>query len=71
MRSDLVKGFLSTTLMTTLGAGLVAGVFIARPAIAQDTMPEGPGKAAAAAMAWVRSPASIAAPRTGPPPSAP
>jgi len=45
MRSDLVKGFLSTTLMTTLGAGLVAGVFIARPAIAQDTMPEGPGKA--------------------------
>jgi hypothetical protein len=45
MRSDLVKGFLTTTLMTTLGAGLVAGVFIARPAIAQDNMPEGPGKA--------------------------
>jgi len=45
MRSDLVKGLLSTTLMTTLGAGLVAGVFIVRPAIAQDMMPEGPGKA--------------------------
>ena len=42
MRSDLVKAFLTTT----LGVGLVAGVIIARPAIAQDnTMPEGPGKA--------------------------
>lgn len=41
MRSDLVKGVLATT----LGLGLVAGLVLARPAIAQDTMPDGPGKA--------------------------
>jgi hypothetical protein len=41
MRSTLVKGVLATT----LGMGLVAGVILARPAIAQDTLPDGPGKA--------------------------
>ena len=41
MRSTLVKG----VLVTTLGMGLVAGLILARPAIAQDTLPEGPGKA--------------------------
>lgn len=41
MRSELVKGVLATT----LGLGLVAGVIMARPAIAQDAMPDGPGKA--------------------------
>ena len=43
MRSDMVKAFLTTTLIASLGAGLVAGAI---PAIAQDNaMPEGPGKA--------------------------
>jgi mono/diheme cytochrome c family protein len=41
MRSDLVKGVLATT----LGLGLVAGLVLARPAIAQDSLPDGPGKA--------------------------
>jgi hypothetical protein len=41
MRSTLVKGVLATT----LGMGLVAGVILARPAIAQDNLPDGPGKA--------------------------
>jgi mono/diheme cytochrome c family protein len=41
MRSDLVKGVLATT----LGVGLVAGLIMARPATAQDVLPEGPGKA--------------------------
>ena len=41
MRSELVKGVLATT----LGIGLVAGVIMARPALAQDGLPDGPGKA--------------------------
>ena len=41
MRSELVKG----VLVTTLGVGLVAGLILARPAIAQDALPDGPGKA--------------------------
>ena len=41
MRSDLVKG----VLVTTLGMGLIAGVILARPAFAQDSLPDGPGKA--------------------------
>ena len=41
MRSNLVKGVLATT----LGMGVVVGLMVARPAIAQDALPEGPGKA--------------------------
>ena len=41
MRSELVKG----VLVTILGVGLVAGVIAARPAVAQDNIPDGPGKA--------------------------
>jgi len=41
MRSDLVKSVLATT----LGLGLAAGLILVRPAIAQDMMPDGPGKA--------------------------
>jgi virginiamycin B lyase len=41
MRSNLVKGVLATT----LGMGLVVGLILARPAIAQDALPDGPGKA--------------------------
>ena len=41
MRSDLVKSVLATT----LGLGVAVGLIVARPAIAQDAMPDGPGKA--------------------------
>ncbi len=41
MRSNLVKSVLATT----LGMGLVAGLILARPALAQDALPDGPGKA--------------------------
>ncbi len=41
MRSDLVKSVLATT----LGLGVAAGLILVRPAIAQDAMPDSPGKA--------------------------
>ena len=40
MRSKMVKGLLATG----LGLALAAGGFLARPAIAQDDLPDGPGK---------------------------
>ena len=41
MRSKMVKGVLGTV----LGAGVAAGAFLAFPALGQDMLPDGPGKA--------------------------
>jgi mono/diheme cytochrome c family protein len=41
MRSELIKGLLAAS----LGVALVGAAVLARPAVAQDNLPDGPGKA--------------------------